>query len=148
MILKGVAKSGKPFASSYLINIFTCVSIHFTLCEAKFVQLASHLCEATPQRSSWGHVILKGVAKSGKPFASSYLINILTCVSIHFTLCEAKFAQLASHLCEASPQRSSWGHVILKGVAKSGKPFASSYLINIFTCVSIHFTLCEARFVQ
>ena len=54
------------------------------------------------------------------------MINIFTCVSIHFTLCEAKFAQLASHLCEASPQRSSWGHVILKGVAKSGKPFASS----------------------
>ena len=27
MILKGVAKSGKPFASSYLINIFTCASI-------------------------------------------------------------------------------------------------------------------------
>ena len=41
------------------------------LCEAKFVQLASHLCEASPQWSSWGHVILKGVAKSGKPFASS-----------------------------------------------------------------------------
>ena len=68
---EGWAKSGKPFASSYLINIFTCVSIHFTLCEAEFVQLASHLCEASPQRSSWGHVILKGVAKSGKPFASS-----------------------------------------------------------------------------
>ena len=88
------------------------------------------------------------MAKSGKPFASSYPINIFTCASIHFTLCEARFVQLASHLCEVSPQRSSCGHVILKGVAKSGKPFASSYPINIFTCASIHFTLCEARFVQ
>ena len=28
MILKGVAKSGKPFASSYPINMFTCASIY------------------------------------------------------------------------------------------------------------------------
>ena len=52
MILKGVAKSGKPFASSYPINIFTCASIHFTLSEARFVQYASHWSEASPQWSS------------------------------------------------------------------------------------------------
>ena len=92
-------------------------------------------------------MILKGVAKSGKPFASSYPINIFTCASIHFTLCEARSSKL--HICVRShPKGPFCGHVILKGVAKSGKPFASSYPINIFTCASIHFTLCEARFVQ
>ena len=39
MILKGVAKSGKPFASSYPINIFACASIHFTLCEVLYTLL-------------------------------------------------------------------------------------------------------------
>ena len=44
--------------------------------------------------------------------------------------------QYASHLSDASPQRSCWGHVILKGVANSGKPFAPNNPIHIDMCIS------------
>ena len=46
-------------------------TVHFNVCDTKFVQYASHWYNTSPQWTSEGHVILKGVAISGESFVTN-----------------------------------------------------------------------------